>query len=380
MLSKARHKRLFAIALILRHFVRAVTWFRSSVYRSPEYRWFDGGNKLVELSNYLSQKGVYTWDATTPYIRGGTSFKLDTSPQTTSGEALYFNDTGTVLYILSDTPKKMFTYNLTVAYDVSTAVYAGAATDYTFGAQLGDAYDFEMNDTGTKVYITDQTNKDIKQYNLATPWDMATATYGGAITISNPNHTPYSIQFNDQGTLAYVLEYNTSNASRLFEYALNTPYDMGSITTFTDRSPTGNNQWHDDVIQFSLTQNETLFILLRRNTATSYYYIEYRSGDYWYFESSTVLGGINNNVSPVAYTIVDGPGTFVDANNDGFLDGGITISNLPAGLTAQWQLYNNDTEVRLQLLGTATNQDNLDDLASLSVNVTAAATTTELPM
>ena len=119
---------------------------------------------------------------------------------------------------------------------------------------------------------------------------------------------------------------------------------------------------------------------MRRNTATSYYYIEDRSGDYWYFESSTVLGGINNNVSPVAYTIVDGPGTFVDANNDGFLDGGITISNLPAGLTAQWQLYNNDTEVRLQLLGTATNQDNLDDLASLSVNVTAAATTTELPM
>ena len=157
----------------------------------------------------------------------GTSF--NPSDQITYPWAINFNDDGTIMYALNASgDTDIYQYDLSVAYDVSTAVYSKTKDlDSTFNSS-GAAYNLIFNDTGTKLWVAGFYEPNFYQYNLSTAWDIATASYANkSFTMSPQGGYPYASTLNNDGTILYILGYSPTT---IFQYSLSTPYDLTSAS------------------------------------------------------------------------------------------------------------------------------------------------------
>ena len=94
----------------------------------------------------------------------------------TSGHAVCMNPDGTKLYMGGST-KTVVEATLSTAYDLSS----GSVTDtLDVSAELtgaGAAYGITFDPSGTRLYVSDITNDEIAQYNLSVAYDLTTAVY-----------------------------------------------------------------------------------------------------------------------------------------------------------------------------------------------------------
>ena len=68
--------------------------------------------------------------------------------------------------------------------------------------------DVVFNDDGTKMFISDSSDRYIYQQNLSTAFDVSSATGSVTSLIFNTGSSvyPYSLSFNNDGTKLFVLE------------------------------------------------------------------------------------------------------------------------------------------------------------------------------
>ena len=87
---------------------------------------------------------------------------------------------------------------------------------------------------GTKMYITGQSADKILQYNLTTAFDVTSAVLEKSASITTVENKPQDVKFNSDGTVIFILGTGGNGIDR---WSLSTPYDIGSITvadtTFT---------------------------------------------------------------------------------------------------------------------------------------------------
>ena len=87
---------------------------------------------------------------------------------------------------------------------------------------------------GTKMYITGSAADKISQYNLTRAFDITSAALEKSVTINSVEDAPQGIKFNSDGTVIFILGTGNDGIDR---WSLSTPYDIGSIiaanTTFT---------------------------------------------------------------------------------------------------------------------------------------------------
>jgi len=98
---------------------------------------------------------------------------------------------------------------------------------------------------GTKMFITGINMRRILQYNLTTAFDVTSAALEKSVLIQVEQDRPQDVKFNSDGTQIFLLGTGTGvidgvDAARngILRWSLSTPYDIGSITaantTFTD--------------------------------------------------------------------------------------------------------------------------------------------------
>ena len=156
--------------------------------------------------------------------------------------ALTFNNDGTKMYTSSMRPggtgDKVYEYDLTAAYNISTATlrtsinvgtYSGSATG------IHGAMQVVFNNDGTKMFIADH-HKTIIEWTLTTPYDIDTAstTYNaGQGYNTNPNNKRLtSVAFNNDGTKMFVTgNHKAENPQSIHEYTLDTPFVIESGVT-----------------------------------------------------------------------------------------------------------------------------------------------------
>ena len=150
------------------------------------------------------------------------SFSFDTSRY---ANGFVFGNNGTKLYTVYSTGD-VRQYSLSTAYDISTVSYDSVSKSVT--AQDTSLLGINFKPDGTKMYIVGNTNHDAYQYNLSTAWDLSTATYNATLDLSSTVVlTPIDIIFNDDGTKVYILSgYNDD----IFQYSLSTAYDISTAS------------------------------------------------------------------------------------------------------------------------------------------------------
>jgi len=165
-----------------------------------------------------------TWDITS-YVYSGKSFSF--SSETVSPEDIVFKDDGTKMFILDNQFEKVLEYALSTAWDVSTATFTDS---FSISSQELGGQGLAIGDNGLKLYVIGVGGDDVNEYDLSTAWDVTTASYLQNFSVSSQETSPKSVKFNDAGTKMFVLG-DTGND--INEYALSTAWDV-STATFTD--------------------------------------------------------------------------------------------------------------------------------------------------
>ena len=180
------------------------------------------GDKLRTAAKVASvEEG---WDLANAVYNDVYAFNI--AAQETNAQGIFFKPDGTKMYIIGTGGDSVNEYNLSTAWDVSTASYVqlfSVAAQETFPTGL-----FFKPD-GTKMYVIGQTGDDVNEYNLSTAWDVSTASFVQVFSVGAEEPTPTGLFFKPDGTKMYIIG---SIGDSVNEYNLSTAWDVSTATYY----------------------------------------------------------------------------------------------------------------------------------------------------
>jgi hypothetical protein len=181
----------------------------------PAYN-YDGTKFYIVDEN----QEVHTWDLDPafPYDIRHRTYVGYTDPFSYGNAEIAFNNTNTKLYVLDRTNNRIEQMSMTTASDVSTAT--SDSVYMSFSAQLTNEIGMTFARNGLHVYVANSTT--VYQYDLTTAWDLSTASYANkSMAVSSCTGIAIS---GDGSTMLY------SRTSYVVHMPLPTPYDLSSNT------------------------------------------------------------------------------------------------------------------------------------------------------
>lgn len=213
-------------------------WSASTSSTTSGWCFGDSGTKAY----FTETTGDKVWqlELTTAYeletaIQRNDTDYLDVSGQETNPDDIAFKSDGTVLYVLAEAGNGVDVYNLSTAWDITSATYD---TFYSLVAYSGSFSRMKWSPDGSKFYFTTvnnigtygESNDRLWQLNCTTSWDLSTASYGastGAVIGDATSNNIAGFEFNSDGTKIYLAHFTPSN--KVYELTLTTAYDISTI-------------------------------------------------------------------------------------------------------------------------------------------------------
>jgi len=180
----------------------------------------------------------YTYDLSTAWdITSATLTQTDVLyfPIAITGD-MFFKPDGTRLYVNTTNGPTVFEFHCTTPWDISTASKPENNKWFPLGLQDVSAAGAASSttstqggsfaDSGNKFYITGSTSDKITRYDLSTPYEISSAVYHSqSVTLGDTS--PTGIYMKEDGSKAYIIGYTNDQVR---EYTLTTNYDITSIT------------------------------------------------------------------------------------------------------------------------------------------------------
>jgi len=185
--------------------------------------WFDPTGTYLYLIGY-STDNVYQFSLSENYNLSTASLEgtFDVAGEETTPYSVSLSPDGSKMFITGETGDDVTQYDLSTPFMISTA-----GNPQTFGpVASATATGHFISPDGTKLYITSNTPDEISQYTLTTPWDVTTA--GSKVSIDSLIYDSYgqSIFFNSDGTRMYFMG---TQVEIIWEFKLSTPWDITTI-------------------------------------------------------------------------------------------------------------------------------------------------------
>jgi DNA-binding beta-propeller fold protein YncE len=134
-----------------------------------------------------------------------------------------FKTDGTKLYVVGLSGDDINEYNLSTAWDISTA---SINQTFDFSTNTTNPWGVFINEDGTKLFVVDNPNDSVDSYDFGTAWDISTLVYNTTFSVASQATTPYGLTFKPDGTKMYVSNYNTG----VYEYNLSTGFDLSTAS------------------------------------------------------------------------------------------------------------------------------------------------------
>jgi len=198
----------------------------------------------------MTQQSI-AWDITSA-LYSNKSFNFNSVDS--QGKSIRFDPTGKIMFLAGAGADKVYEFALSVAWDISTAVYSSKFLSVAGETTLMEA--MEVSADGTKVYAADKGGV-VYQYTLTSAWDISTASYSSkSLDTSGRTTTIKGCTISSDGTKFYVCDPFTNDVD---QYNLSTPYDL---STGSYASKTVDLDSEDAVIQgvFLGNTDATLFV------------------------------------------------------------------------------------------------------------------------
>jgi hypothetical protein len=125
------------------------------------------------------------------------------------------------MYITGRDSDSVYQYTLSTAFDLSTASYDNVSFDVS--GQDTDPQGITFNNDGTKMYMVGYRNDSVHQYNLSTAFDLSTASYDNiSFDMSGQSSIQTGIAFNNDGTKMYISDRDGASDSAIYQYTTGT--------------------------------------------------------------------------------------------------------------------------------------------------------------
>jgi len=135
---------------------------------------------------------------------------------------VFFKPDGTKMFWIRASNDRVYEYALSTAFDLETAT---STTSFLVSGEDNNPWGLAFKSDGTKMYIAGQQNDSIYEYDLSTAWDVSTASYTTVKDVSTEGTQPTGVEFKTDGTKMYVV-----NSGALDEYSLSTAWDISTAS------------------------------------------------------------------------------------------------------------------------------------------------------
>ena len=193
---------------------------------TPEFIGFGSDGRIAYVLNSGNDDNVVQYHLPAPY---------DFFHFTEQPIDIGFKTDGRQMYVLGEDSKKIYQINVgtgTVGYDIVHSRFDYKWLELDLQVE-NDPQSFVFKPDGTKLYVWGSQRRRVFQYDLTTPWEVATA---GLATTSfyTGNQTSaeiFGLRFHPNGTYMYMADYDNY---RFWQYSLSTPWDINTAGIFTN--------------------------------------------------------------------------------------------------------------------------------------------------
>jgi streptogramin lyase/6-phosphogluconolactonase (cycloisomerase 2 family) len=184
-------------------------------FKPDGLKMYVSGNTGDDINEYNLSSA---WNVSSAsYVQNFSVAGQDTAPRN-----IYFKPDGLKMYVIGSVGNNVIEYNLSSAWNISTASFLQESSGFGF-----DPYGLFFRSDGTKMYTTGSAADSVYEYNLSTAWDVSTISFVQSFSVATQENDPVSVFFNTDGTKMYVLG-DTGNA--VYQYNLGTGWNISTAT------------------------------------------------------------------------------------------------------------------------------------------------------
>lgn len=190
-------------------------------------------NSYVLIANVINSTSVLLGDAYGANGVKSTSWDLDyanyvqgfnVSSQDVAPNGVFFKPDGTKMYVLGSGSARINEYNLSTAWNISSASFLQF---FSVSTQDSTPNGIFFKPDGTAFYITGLANKLVYEYSVSTPWDISTSTYVRSF-LPTIRDSITDLFFKPDGTKMYIL--HTFPDVLVIEYNLGTAWNISTAS------------------------------------------------------------------------------------------------------------------------------------------------------
>ena len=183
-------------------------------FKSDGYKFY----VVSKNDSYILEYDVSTaWDISTG--SSGYSRRYLVSSQMSNPTGIFFKPDGTKMYVLSNSSDTVYQYSLSTAWNVTTASYDSKS--FSVSSEEAAPRTMQLNDDGTRLFVVGTGTTEVEQYDLSTAYDISTASYSTYnLSVSSQASFPYSMTFKSDGTKLYVFG---ATSDKIHQYSTGTP-------------------------------------------------------------------------------------------------------------------------------------------------------------
>lgn len=234
-----------------------------------------------------TQAEIQAWDLSTAFdITTATAgAQFDISTESTNPQGVHFSPDGLLFFVVDFTNQDVYQYEMTTAWDVSTASYTGKSFDVS--NEETAPLDLRFNIDGTKMFVCGTgSGGDVYEYDLSTRFDVSTAVYNSvSLDTSAQDAAPSGMGFADSGFSFWIAG---DGNNKLFKYTMNVQFDIANASFDSEIDVSGFAS-NPVAITFGECADKNLYFI-DRNTSTVYQYWRCQSKDPRTYTNQPLLG------------------------------------------------------------------------------------------
>ena len=115
---------------------------------------------------------------------------------------IFFKPDGAKMYVTGQSGDDVNEYDLSTVWDITSASYL---QNFSVSAQEASPTDVFFKPDGTKMYVTGSSGGDVNEYDLSTAWDVTSASYLQNFSVAAQEAAPTGVFFKPDGTKMYVI-------------------------------------------------------------------------------------------------------------------------------------------------------------------------------
>jgi len=146
------------------------------------------------------------WDLSYAVWQGSPVNFFRVNAQEANPQDIIFKPDGLKMYVVGSSSDTVNEYDLSTAWDITTASYSQL---FSVAAQETNPTGVFFKPDGTKMYVVGSTGDDVNEYNLSTAWDISTASYSQNFSVAAQDILPTGIFFKPDGLKMYVIGNST---------------------------------------------------------------------------------------------------------------------------------------------------------------------------